>query len=150
MSQWPMEQAAAERWFAVEFNNQAWSLVESATRSADENERLVHLAHAACLYWSEAGTSINRQRALDLLAHAYVAAGRGEQAVRYAEEAWQLSLEHGDEQTPFDRAEAASTMSVALRAAGRKSQADEWRAKAEEAVAKLEADDRAVIERLLR
>src|SRR4051812_29656551 len=119
MSQWPKDQAAAERWFAIEFNNQAWSLVESQPLSADQIERLLNLAHAAMLYWSAAGDSLNRQRALDLLAHAYAAAGRGPQAVAYAEQAQQLSFDHGDRQTPFDRAEACATMSIALSAADR-------------------------------
>jgi hypothetical protein len=150
MSQWPMDRASAQRWFAVEFNNEGWSLVESAPRSSDEIERLLHLAHAAFLHWSTIGASLNRQRGLDLLARAYVAAGRGEQALHYAEQAWQLSLDHGDQQTPFDRAEAMGTMSVALRAAGRTPEADEWRSNAQAAAAQLDNDDREVIERLLR
>jgi hypothetical protein len=146
---WPMDQASAERWFAVEFNNEAWSIVETPRPSAEQTERLLHLAHAACLHWSAAGDSLNRQRALGLLAHSYAAAGRGELALGYAEQARRLSEEHGDTQTLFDRAEACATMAIALRAAGRLSDADAWRAKALAAASVLEPDDRAVIERLL-
>ncbi len=146
---WPMDQASAERWFAVEFNNEAWSIVESQSASPEQIERLLHLAHAACLHWSASGDSLNRQRALDLLAHAYAAAGRGELAVGYAEQAAGLSEQHGDKQTPFDRAEACAAMAVALCAAGRSSDADLWRAKALAAARELEPDDRAVIEGLL-
>jgi hypothetical protein len=146
---WPMDQASAERWFAVEFNNEAWSIVETPRPSAEQIERLLHLAHAACLHWSAAGDSLNRQRALGLLAHAYAAAGRGELSVEYAEQARRLSEEHGDKQTPFDRAKACATMAVALRAAGRSSDAEPWRAKALAAVRELDPDDRTVIEGLL-
>lgn len=149
MAQWPLDQAAAHRWFAIEFNNEAWSLVEGTARSPEDIERLLHLAHAACLHWAAAGTATNRQRALDLLAHAYAVAGKGDQAVQYADAAWQLSEKHGSEQTNFDRAEAFGTMSIALRAAGRSDEADNWRARALEAAASLDNDDRAVIERLI-
>jgi hypothetical protein len=146
---WPLDQASAQRWFAVEFNNEAWSLVESPEKSPDQIERLLHLAHAACLHWSAIGDSLNRQRALDLLAHAYATAGRGELAVEYAEAAHRLSEQHGDKQTPFDGAEACTTMAVALTAAGRSNDAEAWKKKALEAISKLELDDRAVIERFL-
>jgi hypothetical protein len=146
---WPMDQASAERWFAVEFNNEAWSIIESQSASPEQIERLLHLAHAACLHWSAAGDSLNRQRALGLLAHAYAAAGRGELSVEYAEQARRLGEEHSDKQTPFDRAEACATMAIALGAAGRLSDADPWRAKALAAATELEPDDGAVIERLL-
>jgi hypothetical protein len=146
---WPMDRASAERWFAVEFNNEAWSIVETPRPSAEQIERLLHLAHGACLHWSAAGDSLNRQRALGLLAHAYAAAGRGELSLGYAEQARRLSEEHGDKQTPFDRAEACATMAIALGAAGSLSDADAWRAKALDAATELEPDDRAVIERLL-
>ncbi len=149
MPSWPMDQAAAQRWFAVEFNNEAWTLVESASLSAEQAERLLNLAHAAMLHWSAAGDSLNRQRGLDLLAHAYAAAGRGEQAAQYAEQAWRLSEDHGDRQTPFDRAEAAATMSVALTAAGRPQDAPKWRSQAQELFGRLEADDQTVIQRLM-
>ena len=144
-----MDQFAAHRWFAIEFNNEAWSIVEAAEGSPDEMERLVHLAHAACLHWAAVGTLLNRQRAFDLLAHAYAMAGNADQSVKYAERARQLSERHGNEQMPFDRAEALATMSVALRAAGRLKEADDWRAKAIEAATRLDDDDRAVIERLM-
>lgn len=149
MSDWPKDKAAAERWFAIEYNNEAWSLVESKPLSPPQIERLLNLAHAAMQHWSAAGDSLNRQRALDLLAHAYAAAGRGQQAVPYAEEAHQLSLEHGDRQTSFDRAEAVATMAIALSAAGRSREAATWRDQAIQLAAQLEANERSVIEKLV-
>jgi hypothetical protein len=145
---WPMDQAGAQRWFAVEFNNEAWNIVEAPEKSSDQLERLLHLAHGAYLHWSAVGDSLNRQRALDLLAHAYATARRGALALEYAEQAWRLSEQHGDKQTPFDRAAACATMAVASSAAGR-SDAESWRAKAHAASSGLDADDRAVVERLL-
>ncbi len=38
----------AHRWFAVEINNQAWDLLESDTRTEEDDELLRNTAHAAC------------------------------------------------------------------------------------------------------
>ena len=37
----------AHRWFAVEMNNQAWDLLESDSRTDQDNEVLRNTAHAA-------------------------------------------------------------------------------------------------------
>jgi hypothetical protein len=106
MSDAGFDVAKAQRWFAVEFNNRAWDLLEKVNRSAAETEEMLHAAHAACLHWLAIGKPINHTRALYLLASAYAAAGFGELAVRHA----LLSIEScdaaGEETTAFDRAMA--------------------------------------------
>lgn len=150
MTQPPFDVPHAHRWFAIECNNQAWEIVEAGERTPEAVERLLHLAHAALLHWSAVGTSLNRQRALDLLTHAYVAAGRGELALQYALQAFELSEQHGGEQTPFDRAQALGTMCVALRAAGQAVDAENWKHKVQAASEVLDADERDVIQRLMK
>ena len=44
-----------DRWFAVEMNNQAWSLVENPGRTPAETEDMLHAAHAAALHWKCVG-----------------------------------------------------------------------------------------------
>lgn len=148
MSEPAFDLAAAHRWFAIEFNNAAWDLVESAGRSPEEAERMLHLAHAACLHWLEAGKPVNHMRALSLLAHAHACAGSGRLAVGFARRCAEIGLEL-DNQTPFDRAGAASAMACALRADGQLHDAQTWESKARQLAAELEDDDRQVIERLL-
>jgi tetratricopeptide (TPR) repeat protein len=87
---------------------------------------------------------------MDLLAHAYVAAGRFEQALEYARQAFELSQWNAAEQTPFDRAQALGTMCVALRAAGDRAAADEWQQKALAAAEELDVEEREVVTRLVR
>lgn len=140
----------AHRWFAVEYNNQAWDLVEAPQRSPEEIDRMVHLAHAAAAHWSEIGKSVNQMRAMSLLAHAYAVAGEGKPAVKYARRCTDLSASLTDEQTSFDRASAAACMACALRRDGQANEAQTWEANARSFAAKLDdADDRQVIERLL-
>ena len=80
----PFDKAKADRWFGVEFNNASWDLIEASSRTAEENDRLIHLAHAAYLHWLAVGKPIHRQRGLCLLANAYLAVGSGEAAKKYA------------------------------------------------------------------
>jgi hypothetical protein len=96
--------SSAHRWFAIEFNNRAWDLVEAATRSVEETAEMIAAAHAAALHWRAVGQPINQLRAECLLATAYAAAGFGQPAVNHAERCLRLSEQIGDEQTAFDRA----------------------------------------------
>jgi hypothetical protein len=140
----------AHRWFAVEFNNRAWDIVEAARRSPEEIDRMVHLAHAAAAHWSEVGQPVHQMRALALLAHAYAVAGEGKAAVKYARRCNALSGSLNDEQTSFDRASVAACMACALRCDGQIDEARVFEANARSLAAKLEdADDRPVIERLM-
>lgn len=94
----PFDEAVAHRWFAVECNNQAWDLVEAASRTAEQDHRMVALAYAASLHWHEVGTDLNRLRASNLLATACAAVGDGSAAQRHAEAclAWFERLEVAD------------------------------------------------------
>jgi tetratricopeptide (TPR) repeat protein len=125
MSQPPFDLAAAHRWFAVEFNNQAWDLLEAAERTDEQTEQMLHTAHAAWLHWAQAGSVLNRQRAECLLASAYAAAGRVEPAVRYGRSCVQLSQQPDSEQTPFDQATAHACLARALSLAGQTEEAAE-------------------------
>jgi tetratricopeptide (TPR) repeat protein len=109
---------AAHRWFAAEFNNRAWELVEKAERSADESIEMVQAAQAAAIHWQAVGTPVNFQRAENLLATAYLKAGQTELALQHARRALALSQENGDSQTPLDRASALAAAAKAQNLSG--------------------------------
>ncbi|MBI5758294.1 MAG: hypothetical protein HZA46_07240 [Planctomycetales bacterium] len=149
MTQPPFDLVQAHRWFAVELNNVAWDLVETPARSPDEVERMIHAAHAACHHWLQVGLPLNHQRALCLLATAYVVAGRIEPAVHYAAHCLALSDRNGETQSAFDRATAFGCSSVAAEAAGAHDRAEVFYEQALDAATKFEdADDRNVFARL--
>lgn len=54
----------AHKWFAIECNNQAWDLVETKERTAEQVEEMIHLAHAARFHWKEVGTDLNLLRGM--------------------------------------------------------------------------------------
>ncbi len=148
MAEPPFDLERAHHWFAVEFNNHAWDLVEAAKRSAEETERMIHLAHAACVHWLAAGSAINHLRAQCLLATAYEKAGLGEAAVRHAEQCLELFAKAGEEATLFDQATAFGCASAAYACNGQSDKAKELDTKAKSVAAKLDPDDRAVFDKL--
>lgn len=149
MSQPPFDVAAAHRWFAVEFNNRGWDLLEAAERTDPQTDEMLHAAHAAWLHWSHAGSVLNRQRAECLLASAYAAAGLAEPAMRYGRGCVELSQQPDSEQTAFDRATAHACLARALSLGGRTEEAaQQYRRAALAAEGLTDAGEREVYARL--
>jgi hypothetical protein len=142
--------AQAHRWFAVEFNNRAWDLIEKEGRSADETQEMLHAAHAAAIHWKAVGTSLNEQRAENLLATAYLKARRAEPALRHTQRCLALSEDNATAgtETPFDRATALGCAACAHDLAGDTHEAERLMTLATATAAKLAADDRPVFEKL--
>jgi len=149
MSEPPFDLQRAHRWFAVEFNNEAWELVEKPQRSPEETRRMLHLAHAAALHWSAVGKPINAERAECLLATAYTAAGRLDTATLHLELALMLSDNGCEDETPFDRAALLACAANIYQRTADDAEGPRYARLAREAVEALtEADDRTVIAKL--
>lgn len=145
----PFDQPHAHRWFAVEFNNRAWDLVERDSRTADETQEMIHAAHAAAIHWKAIGTPLNQQRAEGLLATAYLKAGKAEPALRHAQRGLELSRQKPEaDETDFDRATTLAVAAQAHALAGDANEAQRLLCLAQAAAAKLPADDRAVYDKL--
>lgn len=142
---------AAHRWFARQFNNGAWDLLEKPQRSPAEDDALLAAAYAAWQHWSAVGTAVNAQRAHHLLATVHARLGVGVLALRHAEACMALSRQNGEAQTPFDRASAMECLARARACSGDTEQAARLRKEAEQLGAAIPvAQERAVAEELLR
>ena len=151
MTQPPFDLAAAHRWFAVEFNNAAWDLVERPARTPDEDDAMLHAAHASVLHWQKVGTALHQQRGEHLLAHVYMQLNQSAAALAHATRCLQLSDGQLDAQTPFDRGTAFEAMARAYACAGQDAEARRYRERAVEAGRLIpEDDDRLAFDALLR
>lgn len=94
-----LDLAAAHRRFAVNCFNYAWELIEQPERSPEEDEVMIHVAHASLWHWSRHEDCSGRNRAIGywLLARVYVLARRPEEARRYA----RLCLSYSRDEGPF-------------------------------------------------
>ncbi len=148
MSAPPFELPAAHRWFAIECNNHAWNLVESAVRTPAQIADMLHAAHAARFHWQRAGNVLNAFRAETLLSIAYSTAGRGEPALYHARETLSL-MASIDDLNPFDRTSAEAAAARACELAGKSNQAKVHWASADDALAQCaDAEDRDVLRKL--
>lgn len=146
----PFDLARAHRWFAIECNNQAWELIEREGGPGTESDQLVQMAHASVWHWGQVGTELNRLRGLVLLANAYLAAGRGAEALRYAAECLAMAEREEVGGTRFDRATAIECFARAHAIAGDAETARQRRAEAIELAAGLEnEEERGVFDAIL-
>ena len=96
------EGTAWHRRFAAAANNRAWEL-SVQPRSAAEDQEMLNAAHASAWHWAKAGTSLNRARALMLLAEVHALLGLGQSALAHAEEmrAYLLEVQSPDWEVAF-------------------------------------------------
>ena len=138
----------AHRWFAVEYNNQAWELIEASPDYLHASE-LLSRAYSSHRHWFEVGGPVQKQRAEHLVATAVSFLGNTSLAVHHADACIKLSDANGDEQTAFDRAAALECLARSHACAGL-ADAGSRRETARQAGELIEdAEERAVFERLL-
>ena len=101
--------------FAVEANNRAWRLSESAARTAADDAEMLNAAHAAALHWSKVGTDLHAARADMLLGHVHALLGHGDIAMRYASASFAYFTSHqcADWELAFTHAVLANAASAA-------------------------------------
>jgi hypothetical protein len=110
------ETAKWHRRFAMEMNNRAWDLAEKPVRTAEEDDEMIHAAHAVALHWSRVGTELNRARADMLLGQAHAQAGNGKLAMHFARRSFDYISTHEPED--WEIAFAHAILANAARAAG--------------------------------
>ena len=113
----------AHRHFAVKFHGQTWKLLDKPERSREEEERMIHAAHASCHHWLTAGTGVNHQRGQWLLAQVYSVAGVADRALAHARRCMELTEEHRDAMEDFDLAFAYECVARAHAVAGNREDA---------------------------
>jgi hypothetical protein len=75
---------AEERQLAVDLFNHAWTLMELDGRTAEQDDELIHAAHASRHHWAAVGTPANLARGEWQLSRVYTVLGRAEPALYHA------------------------------------------------------------------
>jgi len=73
-----------ERELARTLFNNTWTLIEKESRSADEDERMIHMAHASRFHWENVGDDQNRAIGEWQCSRVYATLGRAEPALYHA------------------------------------------------------------------
>ena len=142
----PFDEVQAHRWFAIEYNNAAWDIIESPSPKVGEIGELIHIAHASYLHWSKAGGPEEKARALVLLSMAYLCAKQGRQALEYARRSENLLKKEAEGLGAFDRTSIFLVMARSAALAADLETAKKYRGKTEDEAAKLtDSSEREVI-----
>lgn len=131
-------EAAAERQQAVDLFNGVWRLIEKDDRSLEDDDRMLHMAHASRYHWGQVGTAVNLARGEWQVSRVYTVLGRGEPALYHAQRVLEICEANGI--GDFDLAFAYEALARGSAVAGDERQARTW---TEQALAAAEgiADD---------
>jgi hypothetical protein len=135
------------RALAIGLFNHAWALLEAPDRTPEQDDELIHAAHASRHHWGEVGEATHRARGEWQCARVYATLGRGEPALWHARRCLAI-LEAAGGGEDWDLAAAYEGMTRASAAAGDTGAAATWRDRAEAALAAIaDPEDREVIKR---
>jgi hypothetical protein len=136
----PLDQEA----LAKELFNGVWALLQNEDRTVDEDDRMVHMAHASCHHWGEVGTAVHRARGEWQCSRVYATLERGEPALHHARRALEVCTANGI--GGFDLAFCHEAMARASAVDGNHLAAAGWRAEAERSAAAIpDAEEREMV-----
>ena len=73
------------RQLAVDLFNHTWTLLDNNERTEEQNEEMVHAAHASRHHWGIAGTEKNKARGEWQIARVYAVLNRAEPSIHHAQ-----------------------------------------------------------------
>jgi len=82
------------RQMAVDTFNATWEFMDKELRTAEENDMMVHAAHASRYHWSRAGGPVESGRGDWQLSRVYSILGKGTEALHYAKHSLNTCLEN--------------------------------------------------------
>jgi DNA-binding transcriptional MerR regulator len=136
------------RQLAAQLFNRVWALLETEDRSPQQDDEMLHAAHASRWHWAQTGVPELTQRLAVgewQCSRVYAVLGRGEPALHHAARCLELAESDGIEDWVV--ASSYEAMARASRVAGDRVPFEEWRQQARDAVAAIaDAEDREVIE----
>lgn len=134
-----------ERRLAAQLFNNTWALLEHTERTPEDDDRMVHMAHASRYHWGQVGEPRNLAIGEWQCSRVYAVLGRAESALHHARRELELADRH--RLGPFILATAYEALARASAVAGDRRAFEEHRRRAREAAAAIEdAEEREVAE----
>ncbi|GIH79596.1 MerR family transcriptional regulator [Planobispora longispora] len=116
--------ADGQRQLAVDLFNEVWRLLEKEGRTADDDDRMLHMAHASRYHWGQVGAPVNRSRGEWQCSRVYAVLGRAEPALHHARRGLEICRAHGI--GDWDLAFGYEALARASAVAGDREQARAW------------------------
>ena len=83
------------RTFGKEFFNYVWELLDKSHRSKEEDDAMLHAAHASRFHWGKAGTAATLARGEWQISRVYSVLKRAEPALYHANRSLEICQENG-------------------------------------------------------
>jgi hypothetical protein len=139
-----------ERQLAAGLFNETWRLLDMPKRRPEQDDEMIHAAHASRYHWGNVGEPVTWARGEWLCSRVYVVLKRPSSAIWHAHRCLELLTEFGGAQD-WDEAAAYEGLARAYKLAGNNKQKDAWLAKAREALKSVaDPNDREPIEHDLK
>jgi hypothetical protein len=122
-----------ERRLAAGLYNDTWRLLELPKRLPEQDDEMLHQAHASRYHWGRAGQPRNLARGEWMCSRVYATLGRPEQAVWHARRCLEILTEFGDGEE-WDLPAAYEALARAYAVAGDAAASKGWIEKAREAL----------------
>ena len=119
-----MDEATTIRRLAAESFNKVWELLDKPQRSTDEDDAMLHGAHASRYLWGMVGEPVNLARGEWQVSRVYAVLKRPEQARYHAQRCLDICLANGI--GDFDLAYAYEALARSFAIAGDASQRDKF------------------------
>jgi len=135
------------RTLAADLFNHVWTLLETSDRTPEQDDEMVHAAHASRFHWGEPGVGepVHLARGEWQISRVYAVLGRAEPALWHGERCLALAERHG--LSPFDVGAASEAIARAHLIAGDLGEVATWKARAAAALDQVEdPDDREILE----
>ena len=139
--------AEAHRRLGIDLFNKTWTLLEKEHRTPEENDELLHCAHASAYHWLQAGTQVNRARSEWQCSRVNAVLGRAEPALAHARRCLELVEGAPEQMEEFDLPAAYEALARAHMVAGNVAETRRFLELGTAAAARIvDEDDRRLIE----
>jgi DNA-binding transcriptional MerR regulator len=137
----------AHRQLGVDLFNKTWTLMEKESRTREEDDEMIHCAHASAYHWLQAGTAANRARSEWQCSRMYTVLHRAEPALHHAQRCLEICEASPEALEDWDLPFAHESLARAHALAGDTAPARRHLERARElAAAVTDEDDRTLIE----
>jgi hypothetical protein len=120
------------RQLAVDLFNHVWTLLGKKERTPEEDDEMIHAAHASRHHWSEVGTTANLARGEWQVSRVYTTLGRAEPALYHASRCLAYCEAKPDELEEWDLPYAYEALARAHSVAGNTEEARRFASRARE------------------
>ncbi len=129
------------RQIGVALFNRVWTYLEMPARTPEQDDLMVHMAHASCYHWEESGLggAENTARGEWQVSRVYSVLGRGEPAAYHARRCLEICEANGI--GDFDLAYAYEALARAQGVAGDAAEASRYASLARDAATGIQEDD---------